>query len=406
MKKNAWITWAVLGGCCLFAMHHPAFAQKSNLSDWVGTWAAAPMTPLDDDQQVFCNVTLREIVHVSLGGDRIRVRFTNEFGTAPLAIAEAHVALSAGGNAIQAGTDHPLTFQGNMSIRIPAGAIMLSDPVQLNLPPLSNVAVSIYLPCQYIRNATFHDEANQTNFMAAGNGTASLNLSGATEVDSWYFLDGFDVQRSDLKAGAIIVLGDSITDGAYSGINTNRRWTDFLAERLQKNKATSDLSVLNEGIGGNRILNDRYGPNALSRFDRDVLSQSGVKFLVILEGTNDIGHLVKPPVAEITAHELETAFTQIVDRAHAAGIVIYGATIMPFAGAGYYSPKGEKIREAVNQWIRTSGVFDAVIDLDRKMQDPQKPTQYLHQYDHGDHLHPNAAGYKAMSDAVDLKLFQ
>ncbi len=382
------------------------YAQPRKQPRWVGTWATSPMTPSIDEQRSFCDVTLREIEHVSLGGSQIRIRLTNEFGVTPLTISAAHIALSASESSIQHGTDRELTFGGRTSVQIPAGSIIFSDPVELKVPPLSNIAVSLYFPSQYIRNVTIHDEALQANYVAHGNVTASQAMPRAAEIDSWYFLDGVDVVASDKDAGAIVVLGDSMTEGAYSGLSEDHRWTDFLARRLQGYMPTANLAVLNEGIGGNRILNNGYGPDALSRFDRDVLSQSGVKYLIILEGTNDIGHLVKHPVAEITAEQLEIALAQMAGRAHSAGIIVYGATMNPFGGAGYYSEKGEEIREKVNQWIRTCGLFDGVIDFDKVMRDPKNPKQYLPEYDHGDHLHPNDSGYKAMSEAVDLNFFR
>jgi len=235
---------------------------------------------------------------------------------------------------------------------------------------------------------------------------ASPTLAEATKIQSWYFFDGVDVVAKAPHAGAIVAIGDSITDGAYSALNENHRWTDFLAKRLQGQKETAQVSVLNEGIGANRILSQGYGPNALSRFDRDVLSQSGVQYLILLEGINDIGHLVGRPVFTITAQQLELALAQMAGRARNTGIKVYGATITPYEGSDYYSEKGEAIREEVNQWIRTSGVFDGVIDFDATTRDPKNPKQFLPPYDHGDHLHPSDAGYQAMSDAIDLKLFQ
>jgi lysophospholipase L1-like esterase len=386
-----------------------AHAQQTRQLQWIGTWATAPMTPSEaEEQRPFCDVTLREIAHLSVGGDRIRVRLTNEFGVSPLTVSAAHVALSAGGSAVQPGTDRVLTFDGQTSVQVPAGAILLSDPVKLDVPPFANVAVSLYLPTQYIRNDTVHSGAFQTNYLAQGNVVDSPSLAKAEEIGSWYFFDGVDVVSNYKNAGAIVVMGDSITDGAYSTDNANHRWPDFLARRLQENKQTAHLSVLNEGIGGNRLLNNGSGPDAPARFDRDVLSQSGVKYLIVLEGINDIGRLITPwqPSANIHTQQLELALAQMADRAHTAGIKIIGATMTPYGGAGYYTEKGEQIREEVNQWVRTSGVFDGVIDFDAATRDPKAPQKFLPLYDHGDHLHPSDAGYKAMGDAVDLDLFQ
>jgi len=382
-----------------------AFAQSDMNHRWIGTWATSPMAPAAADELHFCNVTLREIAHASVGGRRIRVRFSNEFGSSPLMIQEAHVAVSAEGGSIQPSTDRKLNFATKSSVQIPAGSALLSDPVELEVPPLSNIAVSFYLPCQSIARSTFHDDAMQTNYLAAGNQSSVTTMHEASALESWYFLDGIDIE-DEHAAGSIVALGDSITEGAYSGTSLNQRWTDFLSKRLQDNVATAHLGVLNEGIGGNRVLHNGYGPSALARFDRDVLWQSGVRFLIVLEGTNDIGHLVKPPVAKITADELEAALAQLAARAHAAGIKAYGATMLPYLGAGYFSEEGEKIREEVNEWIRVSGTFDAVIDFDRAIRDPANARRILPDYDHGDHLHLNQRGYKAMGDAVDLRLFQ
>ncbi len=364
------------------------------------------MAPTSSDERAWCDVTLREIVHVSIGGSRIRVRLTNQFGSGPLLIGEAHVALSAGRGAILPGTDRKLSFTGESAAHIPAASMVFSDPIELRVPALADIAVSLYLPCQTIEHSTFHDEAMQTSYLTSGNETSAKMLHKATELESWYFLDGVDVKESGHSTGAIVALGDSITEGAYSGTGQNHRWTDFLAKRLRRNAATAHLGVLNEGIGGNRLLNDGYGPSALARFDRDVLSQSGVRFLIVLEGTNDIGHLVKPPVAKITAYELEEALAQLAARAHAAGIKAYGTTMLPYFGADYYSEDGEEMREQVNAWTRSSGVFDGVIDFDKAIRDPFNTKRILPRYDHGDHLHLNARGYKAMSDAVDLHLFE
>ena len=401
------LNWPLVGTLVVFSCYGgPSRAQQTKPPSWVGSWASAPVGMEDGpDWRPSEDVTLREIVHLSTGGNRVRVRLTNEFGIDPLTISAAHIALSAGGAAIQPGSDRVLTFGGQSSVQIPAGAILLSDPVALKAPPLSNLAVSLYVPSQYIDTLTFHDDAGQTNYSVQGNAVASATLTDATKLTSWYFFDGVDVVASVSKNSAIVALGDSITDGAHSSTDMNRRWTDVLAQRLQADTATSHIAVLNEGIGGNRILHDGYGPNALSRFDRDVLSQSGVRYLIVLEGTNDIGHLFKPPINAVDALQLETALSQMAERAHNAKIKIYGATMLPFAGAGYYTLRGERIREAVNEWIRTSGTFDGVIDFDRATRDPKRSTRFLPQYDSGDHLHPNDAGYKAMGDAVDLNFF-
>lgn len=405
MSRYRFALLSLLSAGLAFAPACKAQAQKN--MRWVGTWATAPMLA-DGGFRVhpFSGVTLREIVHISAGGDQVRIRFTNEFGSEPLTISNAHVALSGGGSGIQAGTDHALTFAGSSTVKVPAGAAFLSDPVPLKVAPLADLAVSFYLPPQIMRAETFHDFADQDNYVANGDLAASPTLTGATTLSSWYFLDGIEVP-ADEDSRAVVTLGDSITDGAHSTRNANRRWPDVLAARLQQDKHLAKVSVLNEGIGGNRVVNDGYGPNTLARFDRDVLSQDGVRYLVVLESINDIGRLARlqAPADEITAQQLEQALQQIADAAHEHGIKVYGATLTPYAGAGYYSEKGEQVRQDVNRWIRESGVFDAAIDFDKITQNPQDPAHFDPKCDSGDHLHPGDDGYKAMGDGIDLKLF-
>jgi lysophospholipase L1-like esterase len=383
-----------------------ASAQASSAqSGWVGTWAASAMP--SQGAKSLTNATEREIVHISQGGDKVRVRFTNEYGTDPLTIAEAHVALSAGGAAIQPGTDRKLTFGGAASIQLAPGAVVTSDPVALTAPALSNLAISLFVPVQPLHTATYHALAVQTNYSVPGNQTAAETLSEASKSSSWYLISGVDVPAA-ADARAVVTFGDSITDGARSSNDANRRWPNVLAERLQQTKGLEHVSVLDEGISGNRVLNEGAGPSALARFDRDVLAQDGVKYLIILESINDIGHTLhlSAPEDEITAEQLEFALQQMVERAHAHGIKVYGATLTPYVGAGYSSGKGEEMRAAVNQWIRSSGVFDAVIDFEKVTGDGQTPPHFNPAYDSGDHLHPGDAGYKAMGEAIDLNLFK
>lgn len=382
-------------------------AQSSPAPQWVGTWAASPMLALPGfATRPFTGTTLREIVHISNGGDMLRVRFSNEFGTDPLTIGDAHVALSAGGAAVEPGTDHTLTFGGAAQVRIAPGAAVFSDPVSLAVPALSDLAISFYLPNQNLRAETFHSFADQDNFSADGDVAGAAALAQPSKFSSWYFLNGVDVPAV-AGSRAIVALGDSITDGAHSTPDANRRWPDVLAARLKQEPGLEHVSVLNEGIGGNRVLNETAGPSALSRFDRDVLAQDGVKYLIVLESINDIGHMAQPtgPEDDITAAQLEFGLKQIAEAAHEHGIKVYGATLTPYGGAWYYSDKGEQIREEVNNWIRSSGVFDAVIDFDQIARDPANPTRFNPAYDSGDHLHPGDEGYKAMGAGIDLKLF-
>ncbi len=383
-----------------------AWAQTPG-THWVGTWASSPIgETVNSGQPAPANTTYRNIVHISLGGSAVRVQLTNEFGTEPLTVGAAYVAVSTGGGSIQSGSDHALTFNGRPTVEIPAGAFVVSDPVTMQAAALSDLAVSVYLPQQRIRNTTCHDFGDSTNYILKGDATGAATADNSSPIYSWCFVKGIDVSASN-QAAAVVTFGDSITDGALSTRDANRRWPDVLAARLQADKKTADLGVLNQGIGGNRVLHDGYGPSALARFDRDVIAQSGVKYLIVLEGINDIGRLKNPHEQgdNITADDLIFGLSQLVTRAHQHGIKVFGATLTPYMSAGYSAALGEQVRQTYNNWIRTSGVFDGVIDFDKITQDPAHPDQFLPDYDSGDHLHPKDAGYKAMGDAIDLSLF-
>lgn len=374
---------------------------------WVGTWATSPVAlPNTDQKYGAAETTYREIVHVSLGGDTSRVILTNEFGLDPLTISSASIALRLSGNEIDVATAHPLTFNGRGSVTIPPGALVVSDPTGVKLPPLSDIAVSIAIPAQPIQQVTHHSFADQTSYSAPGNVVGAKTLDSPAEITNWPFLKGIDIRASGDSA-AIVTFGDSITDGARSTRDTNQRWPDVLARRLQADKKTRNLGVLNEGIGGNRVLHDNTGPNALARFDRDVLAQAGVKYLIILESINDIGHAMDPatPYDVVSADDLIVGLSQLATRAHTHGIKVYGATLTPYVGAKYSSPGGEQMRQTVNNWIRTTNVFDGFVDFDKATQDPANPSVFSSTADGGDHLHPGDAGYKAMGESIDLKLF-
>jgi lysophospholipase L1-like esterase len=387
---------------------HP-LQGKSNASQWVGTWASAPLL---DAQAKHAEelvapgarpgVTLREVVHVSMGGETVRVRFSNLYGTSPLLIGAAAIAQTQKGAAIVDGTGKPLSFHGQPSVTIPPGALAVSDPTPFKFAPLSDLTVSFYLPSPS-GPITEHQLGNATSYHASGNVVSSATLESPTTLTSWEYLNGIDT-LAPADATAVITIGDSITDGAKSTIDTNQRWPDELARRLQADPKYRKLSVLNEAISGNKILMDGAGVNALARFDRDVIAQSGAKFLLILEGINDIGRLHSFPDST-TAAELIFALDQMIVRAHAHGIAVIGCTLTPYHGAGYYTENGEAIRKAVNEWIRTGGAFDGFVDLEAAVRDPNHPDTLLPADDPGDHLHPNDAGYKAMGDAIDLKLF-
>jgi lysophospholipase L1-like esterase len=266
----------------------------------------------------------------------------------------------------------------------------------------------MYLPLQQISSVSAHSSAQQTNYIQIGNQVAAARFSAPVPIPSWYFLKGVDVQPADTRAAAVVAFGDSITDGAYASENKNHRWPDYLAVRLHGNPATANLAVLNQGIGGNCVLVGCVGPNALARFDRDVLAQSGVRYLIVLEGINDLGRLHDPnqPDYHLTAQDLEQGFLQMVARAHARGIKVIGATVTPYQGAGYFTERGEQLRQALNTWILTSGAFDGTVDFDKATRDPSRPAFFSAQADSGDHLHPKDDGYKSMADAFDLNLFQ
>jgi lysophospholipase L1-like esterase len=389
---------------------NPGSATAAPPDHWVGTWAASPMAAKNPDGKFGApgtdGTTLREIVHISIGGPSVRVILTNEFGLDPLTISAAQVALSSGTSAITAGTATALTFGGKPSIIIPPGALAVSDPAALKVTPSSNLAVSLFLPDQPVNQLTFHPFADQTNYLVPGNVVSAASLDTPTPFFTWDFLKGVDV-TADNKAASIVTFGDSITDGAHSTRDANARWPDVLARRLQADKKTVQLGVLNQGIGGNRILHDTTGPSALARFDRDVLAQSGVKYLVIMEGINDIGHATDPakPYDVVTADDLIAGLSQLATRAHTHGIKVYGATLTPFVGAKYQSPAGEQMRQALNNWIRTTNQLDGVIDFDKVTTDPTHPGMFLILDDSGDHLHPGDAGYKAMGESIDLNLF-
>lgn len=375
---------------------------------WIGTWAAAPMAYANTDGRYgAAETTYREIVHVSTGGDVARVILTNEFGADSLTVSAAYIAPRTRGNEIDAANARPLTFGGRTSIVIPAGALAVSDPAPLKLAPLSDVAVSFVVPAQAIRQVSAHGFANTTSYTAEGSVSGAPTLPNAAEITNWPFLKGIDVIARSDDAASIVAFGDSITDGAHSTKDANKRWPDVLAARLQADKKLRNLGVLNLGIGGNRVLHDNTGPSALARFDRDVLAQAGVKYLVLLESINDIGHAQDPnnPYDVVSADDLIQGLSQLAVRAHTHGIKVYGATLTPYVGAKYASPAGEAIRQAVNKWVRTSTLLDGFVDFEKATQDMNNPAVFSLLADSGDHLHPADGGYKSMGDAIDLKLF-
>jgi lysophospholipase L1-like esterase len=383
---------------------------------WVGTWAASqqipepqnalPSTDLDD-------ATIRETVHVSRAGSMLRVHLSNAFGTQPLHLTSVHIArpTASGASTIDPASDHALLFNGTPDVIIPPGAEYISDPIAYPLAALSDLTVSMHVEAEPGQQ-TGHPGSRQTTFYAPGDLTAAPDMPSAKHVEHWYMLSGVDVQSSP-RAFSIVALGDSITDGHATTTNGDDRWTDVLAQRLQQNAATRNIGVQNEGIGGNHLLTDGLGPNTLARFDRDVLAQAGVRYLIVLEGINDLGGVERVAAATQEAHDqlvhrMIGAYQQIVARAHAHGITVYGATVMADGGSDYYHPDAasEHDRTLVNAWIRQPGHFDAVIDLDKITADPSNPQQLLPAFDSGDHLHPGPPGYRAMGQAIPLSLFK
>jgi lysophospholipase L1-like esterase len=402
----------------------PAGAAMSPATNahWVNTWASMPQltepgnmppAPFTQDGLVLADSTLRQTIHTSVGGRQIRLRFSNAFGGAALPITAASVALPLGGqagvSAIRAGTAQSVTFHGRSSVVIPVGAQMVSDPLTFDLAPRSNLAVTVYLAEGQASNSiTSHPGSRTTSYLLAGNHVGAADLPGATPTNHWYFLSGLEVWSKSTTA-AVAMLGDSLTDGRGSTTNMNNRWPDQLLERLQAHR-TTNIAILNEAAGGNRVLNDGLGPNALARLDRDVLAQSGVTWLIVFEGVNDIGTAEATEAAQKrVADDLIAAYDQIIIRSHAQGIRVYGATLLPFGGNGGYDDAAglrEAARQTVNEWIRTSRRFDSVIDFDLVTRDPEHPRQLLPAIDDGDHLHLNPAGYKVLADAVPARLFR
>ena len=361
----------------------------------------------------FTNRTIRQIVHLSLGGDKVRIRLSNEFGTRPVLIGAASVAVAGQGSGIAAQSLRPLTFGGARSFVLPPGAPLVSDAVDLDVAAFTDLAVSLYLPAT-TELGTVHATGLQTAYVSsAGDFTTASEFPTEDRFVNRFFLSGVVVEPV-APARAIVTFGDSITDGTASTVNANRRWPDVLARRLKD--AGVSVAVLNQGIAGNRVLSDGAGVSALARFERDVLSQPNVSHVVIFLGINDLGFpgtAIEPNGIVRAADEIIAGYKQLIERAHMRGIKVIGSPLTPFENAlgetpnrGYFTPDKEAKRQAINRWIRTSGAYDAIIDFESVVADPAHPAAIAKSYDSGDHLHPNDAGYKAMGEAIDLKLFQ
>jgi lysophospholipase L1-like esterase len=401
-----------------------AQAQKGGAQGhWVAAWTTAVHAPLafpgTPPSPVFNNQTVRMVVRPTIGGDRIRILLSNAYGTSALAIGSAHVALVKQGGVIVPGSDHALTFGGETSVAIPPGAPILSDPVGLRVAPFQEVAVSLYLPGATAASTVHARAQHETYISGPGNFTTKDEIPNPAIEKSWFWLAELDVLATN-RTAAIVAFGDSITDGAGAKLGEYDDWPNLLARRLADAHRSRQLAVVNEGLGGNRLLNDGAGVNALARFDRDVLSLPGVTDLIVLEGINDIGWPHWNPAQEhsghpftdspyasqtVTAQQLIQGLEQIIDRAHEHGIRVIGATLTPFEGDGFFTADGEAVRQQVNHWIRTGGAFDGIIDFDAAVRDPNHPARFREEDQWGDYLHPNSAGYKAMADAIDLSLF-
>ena len=355
------------------------------------------------------NQTVRMILRTSIGGRRARLKLSSAFGSTPVLVGAAHLAKRGTGSAIVPGTDRALTFAGKASFTMMPGVVVVSDPVDIDVPALGDVAVSLYLPSDTGAPTTHATALHTTYVSSEGDFTGQSEFPLAGTSQQYYWVSSLEVD-APADAAVLVAFGDSITDGARSTPDTNNSWPALLAARLGGEKTTTNISVINEGIGGNRLFTDAAGlagVSALARLDRDAFSHPGVKWLMILEGINDIGTLASTTVTTpITKDDLIWVLQQVIDRAHAHGIKVIGCTLTPYEGAGYARENGEAIRSAVNEWIRKSGAFDAVVDFEAATRDPNNPKRFKPEFDPGDHLHPNDAGYKAMADAVDLAIFK
>ena len=417
MNTSKQLSFIILGAMSLFAAqaqsetpaekHIPLIATQEGI--WIPTWVSSqqltephnlpPSPGLDGN-------TLRQIIRPTLGGTRLRVIFSNEYGNAPLTIDSAHIAHSTGAGLIDPESDAQLLFNGQPGITIQPGSIMYSDVIDFEVEAFSDLAVSTYT-ISVPDNVTGHPGSRTTSFIQEGDVCAEPGLSSANRIEHWYLLSSVEV-LAPASSEAIVVLGDSITDGRGSTTNRNNRWSDILANRLHQNPETQHFAVLNQGVGGGRILRDGLGTAAIGRFDRDIIAQPHVKWLIMLIGVNDIGTAPEARAAGQSAastQDMIAAYKQMIVRAHSHDIKVIGCTIMPFGESFYYSKETETQRSEVNQWIRTCGEFDAIIDFDHITRSTGDPTRLKTEIDCGDHLHPSANGHRIMGEAVDLTLF-
>jgi lysophospholipase L1-like esterase len=411
---------------------NPATASRVDVKrdgeQWIGTWATAPQPFIPGNLQTFRNQSLRLVVHTSAGGTKVRIKISNIYGEGSLLIGGAHIARRTAAAEIDPRSDRMLKFHAKSSTTVGAGSMVVSDPVEMDVRALSDLAVSLFLP-QRTEAKTSHSMAKQTSYVSpeTGDSTAAVNFPVAKTIDSWPFLTGVDVEASP-GAAAVVAFGSSLTDGDGTTTDTNGRWPDVLAERLQKGaRGTAEIGVLNEGVIGNRLLHDSpkgadnpfgagLGQAGLARFERDVLAQAGVRYVIVGLGINDIlfpAFPFTPPNEKVSAEDIISGYRQLIARGHRKGVRVIGTTNPPFENSAFeglvtafYTSEREAVRQRVNDWIRSSGEFDGVVDLDAVLRDPSHPTQLLPAYDSGDHLHPNNAGCIAEANFVPLALFE
>ena len=390
--------------CFSFCYSQPA-GISAPAQQWVGTWSTAPQLVEAGNMPPspgLTNNSLRQVIRVSIGGDTLRVRFSNEFSTGAVTMKSVHIAVSNGGTTVNVSTNKELKFDGNSEITMNAGVTVTSDPIAFNVTPRMDLAITIYYG-QTSTTVTGHPGSRTTSYILAGNTPATTDFTGAVTTDHWYNINTIDVLAPS-TAACVAILGNSITDGRGSTTNMQNRWPDIFSESLLKDTSTQHVGVLNLGIGGNCVLSGGLGPTGVSRYDRDILNQQGVRWAIIFEGVNDIGGVTTATAATSIANELIDAYKQMIVKAHSRNVRIYGGTILPFHGHGYYNKYSELCRNTVNQWIRTKGNYDGCIDFDKVMRNPQDTTRLMSTYQN-DGLHPDAAGYKRMGESIDLDLF-
>jgi lysophospholipase L1-like esterase len=404
--KPCWSQIALVAIAVILSTAFAATQKPVPAGQWVQAWYSPPFPPTavlsSGDIRIYARQTVRQVVRLEAGGNRLRVRLTNELGLAPVKIGSVHVALSSPNGVTEPETDHVLTFNGKQEAEIPAGQALVSDPVDMTVAAFDDLGISVYYPGRLAPSGHLLN----VRVSAKGDHGAEDLWPGSSIERGPASASGVEVQAPGTHH-VLVAFGDSITEGAGATPGTNMDWPEQFARRLASHGVSKDWVVINSGIGGNRLLHEGSGPKAPDRFDRDALDISGVSAIVLLEGINDIGWAFDPDgdSGPLTAADIEGAYRQLIARAHARGLKVYGGTLEPYEGAGYFHPEGEAVRAAVNEWIRTSGAFDGVIDFEQAVRDPKHPTRYLGMDQSGDSLHPNDGGYRAMSEAIDPKLF-